>query len=372
MWDFYCNIGTNCITISKTTIHRVLALFNISVAIWGFGCFIAGIATTESAAIYGWRFGQTGGIFIAVFFYHMISIFCGLQRRFALTAIYLWGLFFLYFCFFTKLLFDKTRFVYDIYYNDATWLYASLVASWLFIVCLSFVEILIFFPKTKGLKRTQTLYLIVGFLTGFLGGASTLIPMFRINLPPFGNFTIPIYCLISTYAILRYRLMDIYLAIKRTAAYSLSAGLLMGLFVVLVIAVTNLLSTFANVSSFRISIFAAVLIAILFNPLRNWIQNLIDKIFYKKSFDYYETVRQVSSNLASMFDLEKIYQFIGDVIYDAMGLKNVYLLVGLPGGAFDIVYHTSPKKDRNIIDRSGSEKPEEMKMNKFTGILKYL
>ena len=140
----------------------------------------------------------------------------------------------------------------------------------------------------------------------------------------------------------------------------------------LVLAVTNLLSTFAHVSSFSISIFAAILIAILFNPLRNWIQNLIDKIFYKKSFDYYAIVQQVSSTLASMFELEKIYQFTGDVIYDAMGLKNVYLLVALPGGAFDIVYHTSPKKDRNIIDRSGSEKPEEMKMNKFTGILKYL
>ena len=94
-------------------------------------------------------------------------------------------------------------------------------------------------------------------------------------------------------------------------------------------------------------------------------------MFYKKSFDYYETVRQVSSNLASMFDQEKIYQFVCNVIYDAMGLKNVYLLVGLPGGAFDIVYRTSPKKDTNIIDRSGSEIPEEMKTNKFTGILKF-
>ena len=42
----------------QTKIHNILTAFNISVAIWGFGCFIAGIATTESSAIYGWRFGQ--------------------------------------------------------------------------------------------------------------------------------------------------------------------------------------------------------------------------------------------------------------------------------------------------------------------------
>jgi hypothetical protein len=164
--------------------------------------------------------------------------------------------------------------------------------------------------------------------------------------------------------------MDISVAIKRTAAYSISAGLLTAFFAILVITATNLLSSFVHLSSLKISVVAAFVITILFNPLRNKIQVLIDRMFYKKSFDYYETVRQVSSNLASMFDLGKIYQFIGDVIYDAMGLKNVYLLAGLPGGAFDIVYQTSPKKDTNIIDRSGPEKPEEMKMNKFTGILK--
>src|SRR4030066_1021688 len=86
--------------LGKTKIHRILALFNISVAIWGFGCFIAGIATRESSAIYGWRFAQTGGIFIAVFFYHMISICCGLQRSFGLPASHLRGLFFLFSCFF--------------------------------------------------------------------------------------------------------------------------------------------------------------------------------------------------------------------------------------------------------------------------------
>src|SRR4030042_7011382 len=92
-----CGISTAILALiafilSKTKIHRILALFNISVAIWGFGCFIAGTASTESEALYGWRFGQVGGIFIAVFFYHMICIFCDLKRKFALITAYIWGL----------------------------------------------------------------------------------------------------------------------------------------------------------------------------------------------------------------------------------------------------------------------------------------
>ena len=339
------------ILLGKTKIHRVLALFNISVAIWGFGCFIAGIATTELAAIRGWRFGQMGGIFIAVFFYHMICIFSNLQRKLGLVIIYIWGIFFLYFCFFTNLLFNKTRFIYNIYYNDATWLYTSLVLSWLFIVCLSFFEILRFFPKAKGIKRVQTIYLIIGFLTGFLGGASTLIPMFGVNFPPFGNFTIPLYCIISTYAILRYRFMDISIVIKRTAVYSLSAGLLVSFFIVMVLATTKYLTHLAGITSFAITAVFAVLIALLFNPLRNRIQIIIDKIFYKKTYDYYSTIQKVSHELASTFNLGKIYSFIGDTISSALGLKNIYLLSLFPDEKYRTVYLTTHGKKDEIKDK---------------------
>lgn len=326
-----CGIATAILALvalllGKTTIHRILALFNISVSIWGFGCFMAGIATTESAAIHGWRFGQTGGIFIAVFFYHIISIFCGLQRRFLLASIYIWGLSFLYFCFNTNLLFDKTRFIYDVYYNDATWLYASLVASWLFIVSLSFFEILRFFPKTKGVKRTQTLYLIIGFLTGFLGGASTLIPMFRVNLPPFGNFTIPVYCFISTYAILRYHLLDINIVIKKTMVYSLSTGILTSLFVVFILGLTKLLSDYAGVSSFAIYILSAFIITFLFNPLKNRIQTIIDKIFYKTTYDYYTVIQNVSHKLALAINKSDIYSFVADTVFSTLKTKNACFL----------------------------------------------
>ncbi|HDH49935.1 MAG TPA: hypothetical protein ENH04_00870, partial [Nitrospirae bacterium] len=315
--------GVSCIVLAgitkffgRTKIHQVLGLFNLSVAIWGFGSFMAGIASTEESAIYGWRVAQVGGTFIAVFFYHIVCIFCELKRKVPLTIIYIWGLFFLPFTVYTNILFDKTRFIYDVHYNDATPLYAFLVVSWLFIVCLSFFEVVRYLPKTKGIKRTQTIYIITGFLVGFLGGASTLIPMFGVNLPPLGNFTIPIYCLISTYAILRYRLMDINLVLRKSMVYSLSAGILTSLFVVIIITMTKFFSDLAGVRSYTILAIASLIIAILFNPLRNKIQRLVDKRFYKRSYDYYSTIQQVSSTLATMFNRNSILKFIGNLLYE--------------------------------------------------------
>lgn len=228
-----------------------------------------------------------------------------------------------------------------------------------------------YFKTKESIIKNQILYVLLGGVFGFFGGSVNFLPWYRIPLLPVTTILVSLWVLLPAYAILRYRLMDIYLAIKRTAAYSLSAGLLTAFIAILVITATNLLSSFANVSSLKISIVAALLIAVLFNPLRNRIQILIDKLFYKKTYDYYHTIQEVSSTLASVFELEKIYQYLGDVINEAMGLKDVYLLAGASGGSFDVVCHISSKKDKNIKKKAEHEKTEEIKVNKFSGILKF-
>jgi hypothetical protein len=229
--------------------------FNLAVAVWGFGCFIVGIASNEASAKFGWKFAHVGGIFVGVFFYHVTCIFCELKRNKSIMTTYVIGIFYLFFTVMTDQVIDRTRFIFGLFYNDATWLFSIMISLWLFSVVWSFIELVRFFPKTKGIKRTQTKYIVLGFLTGFVGGISTFFPEFRIDiLYPFGNFTIPIYCIIVTYAILRYRLMDINIVVKKTAVYSLSAGLLSGIFVIFVLTMTRLISNFAAISSFKISL----------------------------------------------------------------------------------------------------------------------
>ncbi|MFZ6017086.1 MAG: hypothetical protein ACOYU0_05670 [Nitrospirota bacterium] len=96
---------------------------------------------------------------------------------------------------------------------------------------------------------------------------------------------------------------------KKSLAYSLSARLLTGLFIVLVLTLTRFLSDFAGISSFKISIISALIIALLFSPLKNRIQTLVDKVFYKTTYDYYATIQKVSHKLAATIDVKNIYSF---------------------------------------------------------------
>jgi signal transduction histidine kinase len=288
----------------RAKIHRILAFFNISVAIWGYGCFWAGRAISEPIALLGWRFGQAGGIFIATFFYHLVCIFCGLQRKIQLIAVYIWSMFFLYFCFSTNLLFAKTRLVYNIpYYNDATWLYAGLVFSWLFVVCVSFFELLRFFPKTKGAKRIQTLYIIFGFLTGFVGGASTLIPMFRIPIYPFGNITIPVYCLIATYAILRHHLMDVDVVIKKTVVFATLLTITFGIFV----GITFLIQQVIMGGRLLGAAISCSIIILAYRPIEKFLIAITNKYLFQKKYDFYsQIIKPFIDDVATVLDIDEI------------------------------------------------------------------
>lgn len=340
-------LGITCLFLSivlaiygKTKLHRIWTLFNLSAAIWGFGCFIVGMSIDKSTALFGWRFAHVGGLFVSVFFYHMVAAFYDLERKKTIVAVYSFGLISLSLNLFTDQFISRTRYVFNLHYNDSTPLFTVILSLWLLIVILGFIELLRYFPKTKGIKRTQTKYLIFGFLTGFVGGISTFFPEFKIDyIYPFGNFGIVIYCLIATYAILRYRLMDINLVFRKSMVYSLSAGILTSLFVVIVITMTKYLSDMAGIESYTILAIASLIIAVLFNPLRTRIQAIVDKKFHKKAYDYYSTIQQVSSTLASMFNRNSILKFIGNMIYEVLGLEGVYMLAAVPAeGTYEAVY----------------------------------
>jgi energy-coupling factor transporter transmembrane protein EcfT len=65
--------------LGRTKLHRIWLFFNLAVSLWGFGCFSVGMTSNESTALFAWKIAHIGGLFISVFFYHMVCTFCGLN-----------------------------------------------------------------------------------------------------------------------------------------------------------------------------------------------------------------------------------------------------------------------------------------------------
>jgi signal transduction histidine kinase len=232
-------LGTTCLLLvfilsiyRKTKIRLIWLLFNLAVAIWGFGAFLIGRATTPSSAITAWRLSHIGVIFISVFFFHTAITLCDIEakRKKIIIFAYLQGLFFSVLNA-TPLFISKIRVVLDsIYYNQSTGLfYPIFFIIWVALVIWGHVELFLHYKKASGVKRNQILYFFLGTLVGFSGGTTNFFPMFNIDIFPFGNMTIPLYCIIVTYAILKYRLMDIRIAVTRAGIFLFVYAFVLGL-----------------------------------------------------------------------------------------------------------------------------------------------
>ena len=82
---------------------------------------------------------------------------------------------------------------------------------------------------SSGNSRNQIRYLFLGTLLGFSGGATNFPLWYNIPIPPIGNAFVALYVAMVAYAIIRYRLMAINLAITRTTVFMLVYTAVLGI-----------------------------------------------------------------------------------------------------------------------------------------------
>ena len=88
------------------------------------------------------------------------------------------------------------------------------------------------------------------------------------------------------YAIFRYRLMDVDIIFKRGMAYTLAAAAIAGLYFACVAGVAELVHTQVPGTGTAGLVIAIMVTALLFDPVRKWIQERIDQFFYRTRYDY--------------------------------------------------------------------------------------
>jgi PAS domain S-box-containing protein len=113
------------------------------------------------------------------------------------------------------------------------------------------------------------------------------------------------------YAIFRYRLMDVDLIFKRGMVYTLAAASIVGAYFAIVAGVAELVHMQVPSSGPLGLILAIVVTALLFDPVRKWIQERIDQFFYRTRYDYRKTLIAFGRELSAETDLDKM---LGSVV----------------------------------------------------------
>jgi hypothetical protein len=127
-------------------------------------------------------------------------------------------------------------------------------------------------------------------------------------------------------AILRARLWEIDVIIRRTLVYSSLTILLVLLYGGLVYAIGSLRRAFLGQQQNPLVIVASTLIiAVLSQPLRRGIQRVIDRRFYRRKYDSARTLTAFSATLRSEVDLDELCEQLVTVVQETMQPAHISL-----------------------------------------------
>jgi two-component system, NtrC family, sensor kinase len=163
-----------------------------------------------------------------------------------------------------------------------------------------------------------TLFYVLPYLFGVMPSLTMKVSVLSLGLLP----------LTFGYAIFRYRLMDVDLIFKRGMAYTLAAAAIVGVYFTGVATIAELVRTRVPSSGPYGLIIAVVVTALLFDPVRKWIQEKLDQFFFRTGYDYRRTLIEFGRELSSETDLDKMLSSLVDRLARTLLVDRVAIFLG--------------------------------------------
>jgi hypothetical protein len=224
------------------------------------------------------------------------------------------------------------------------------------------LQIYRYLRDSNAIERQQTKLILFGILSYVLAiivwvlifGGGLDIPAGKTRL--LANFagwysglvTILLLPAAITIAILRYRLWDIDLIIRKTLVYAVLTGLLVLGYVGMVLLLQSAFDVVSDQQSPAAIVISTLVIAALFAPLRQRVQDWIDRRFYRRKYDAAQTLAAFAATARDEVDLGELAAELVRVVRQTMQPAHVSLW-----------FPQIPGKEKSMVNSVGSADSEQ-------------
>jgi signal transduction histidine kinase len=146
-------------------------------------------------------------------------------------------------------------------------------------------------------------------------------------------------------AILRYRLYEIDVALNRALVYGALASFITAVYVGIVVGIGTLIGS-GGQPNLVLSIAATALVALAFQPVREWIERFANRLVYGQRATPYEVLAQFSHRVAGAYANEEVLPRLARVLGEGTGAASAS--VWIPGEGQKVAAATWPVGARPV------------------------
>lgn len=311
-------------------LRRTYIFFCISVCWWSVFYFLWQVSTDQYYALAFCRLLMLGAIFVPVTNLHHLVVLLNAEKRhfILLRSLYLLGLFWVILTSFTPLIVKSVSPIGPFrFWPMAGLLFTPFLVSFIFAVFFAVYLIINHLYDATGIKRTQLVYVLIGTLIGWSGAATNFPLWYGIHILPVGNIMVSVYIFCIGYAIVKHRLMDITVIIRKTLVYSMVMAILTLTYLAVVTLFTHLFEGLTGYQTIFSSAVAAGLITICFQPLRKRVQAFVDGKFFRQHVDREEKLYELSREVVTHTTAEAMGEALTRVLGEALHPKSAALFL---------------------------------------------
>ena len=176
-----------------------------------------------------------------------------------------------------------------------------------------------------------TLFYVLPYISGEL-------PTFAMKISVLSLVFLPVTW---AYAIVRYRLMDVDIIFKRGVSYTLATAAIVGTyFAGIALLAGSITNKFPSTGTAGL-IAVVIITALIFEPLKNWIQVRVDRFFYRKRYDYRRTLIEFGRELSSETDLSAMLTSVIDRLSRTLLVDRIAIFLAADANANEFIMEKS-------------------------------
>jgi len=209
------------------------------------------------------------------------------------------------------------------------------------------------FTSASSVGRQRGRMILFGVTLAFLPSVSIMLIMgfLKVNFPwNFLVFFVLFFPASIAYSIVKHNLFDADTIIKRTVGYIVTTGIVIGVYAAVSITLNVLLGRYELTESKAFPILFSLGVILVFNPLRNRIQVLVDRLFFRKEYDYGEVVEKIGGAITSLLDLGQILKQLTRTFKDDMFIDTSSVMLLSAAGTQFQVYLADGEKKQDVED----------------------